>query len=233
MTSLFCVGNSHLAAVAKGARIADVPVQAIALKNKRRKGREEEEDEAFWEKLSEEIATHKPARIFTFMGGGTPAVLGLLRHSEPFDFILPDAPDLPLDEGSAVLPYDAVRATVAAHVRRHFRRLTRIAALGVPLVQSETPPPVPDNDFLARSVANTHPGISADRISPPAMRFKLWRLHNQLFEQFCKGRQIGYARNPTEVADADGFLKREYWGDFVHGNARYGAAVLRQLKELA
>ncbi|MBS7788969.1 hypothetical protein KTR66_03125 [Roseococcus sp. SDR] len=233
MTTMFCVGNSHLAAVAKGASIADIPVLALAMRHKLAKHKEGELGEAFWAKISEEVATRKPTRIFAFIGGGTPAMLGLLRHSEPFDFVLPDAPTLPLSEGSTVLPYDAVRAIASAHMRRHFRRLNRLAALGVPVVQCETPPPVPDNGFLARHVAQTHPEVDVASISPPAMRYKIWRLHSQLFEQFCKSRQIGYARNPPEVADADGFLKQEYWGDIVHGNARYGAAVLRQLKELA
>lgn len=231
MTALLCVGNSHLAAVARGAPIAGIEVIAIAMRNRRRPQGAEEEDAAFWTRVSEEIEARRPSRLFAFIGGGTPAVLGLLRHPEPFDVILPEAPTLPLHPEAAVVPYGALRAAMAAQLRRHFRRLARLAALGVPVVQAETPPPVPDNAFLARSIARAHPDADAASISPPALRYKLWRLHGALFEEFCAARKITYVRNPPEVADADGFLKREYWGDAVHGNASYGAALLQRLKE--
>ncbi len=111
--------------------------------------------------------------------------------------------------------------------------MTELAALGVPVVQSESPPPVRDNDFLARSAATSLPGIEEFGISPPMLRYKIWRLHSMAYADFCTARGITYLRNPSGVSEADGFLKREFWGDFVHGNARYGAAVLAQLKGLA
>lgn len=233
MSALLCVGNSHLAAVAKGAAIAGIEVVAIPMRNRRRAAAAEDEEEDFWGRVSAAIAARRPNRLFAFIGGGTPAVLGLLKHPEPFDVILPEAPLLPLAPDAAVVPYDALRAAMLAHVRRHFRRLARLSALGVPVVQAETPPPVPDNEFLARSLARACPGTQAADISPPALRYKLWRLHSTLFESFCAGRKIAYCRNPPEVADEHGFLKREFWGDVVHGNARYGAVLLQRLKEYA
>ncbi|MFN7001340.1 MAG: hypothetical protein ACK4ST_15140, partial [Elioraea tepidiphila] len=100
MTALLCVGNSHLAAVARGGPIAGVEVVAIAMGNRRRT-QGAEEDAAFWTRVSEEIEARRPSRLFAFIGGGTPAVLGLLRHPEPFDVILPEAPTLPLHPEAA------------------------------------------------------------------------------------------------------------------------------------
>ncbi|MCS6921308.1 MAG: hypothetical protein NZM07_05225 [Elioraea sp.] len=218
--------------MAKGATLAGIEVVAIAI-GKSRPPRTAEDDAGFLARVEEAIERRKPYRIFAFIGGGNPAVLGLLRHPEPFDVVLPEEPRLPLESRAVVIPYDALRATMLGHVRRHFRRLARLAALGVPVVQAETPPPVPDNEFLARQLARVVPEVDAGRISPPALRYKIWRLHSAVFEEFCRARGISYLRNPPAIADQDGFLRREFWGDAVHGNARYGAALLDRLKEFA
>ncbi|MCX7619057.1 MAG: hypothetical protein N2041_14120, partial [Tepidiforma sp.] len=132
-----------------------------------------------------------------------------------------------------MIPYDALRATMLGHVRRHFRRLARLAALGVPVVQAETPPPVPDNEFLARQLARVVPEVDAGRIPPPALRYKIWRLHGSGFGEFCPARGMSCRRNPPGIAGASGFLRRPRRRDAVHGNARYGAALAGRVEEFA
>ena len=233
MKTLVCVGNSHLAAVARGASLASVTVAAVPMSVWNEGGQKERRPrDDVWAAVLSAVSEHRAGRVFAFVGGGAHAILGLAQSPQPFDFLFPEQSDGWLED-VALLPYDVIHALMLSQTRRHLRQLAALAKLGYPVVQSEPPPPVPDNDFLARISATAFPTIEEYGISPPALRHKLWLLHSRIYANFCRVHGITYVRNPPEVFDEDGFLRREYWGDFVHGNAQYGAALLVHLKEMA
>ncbi len=103
-------------------------------------------------------------------------------------------------------------------------------------LQFETPPPIFDGAVLADLAshyvnrANNHRADAAHfGISEPYLRYKIWSLHSNVFETFCAQKGITYVKNPPEALDEKGFLRGDYWNDFVHGNTAYGALVLRNL----
>ncbi len=234
---LICVGHSHIGAISKGAALTNRSIVEFRLREtgNAEKASKKEMSNFIGEKLGAAITEHQTKRVFTFCGGGTPAVLGLVQHPQRFDFVLPDDDELPFDAAAIPLPFAAVRATMARRIRKHWRILRQIVELtSARLIQVESPPPPMDEDFVTRAAVTKYDDsdVKDFGISSPYLRYKFWKLHSNLFEEFCTKAGIGYFKNPPEVFDEAGFLAEPYWGDYVHANAHYGAVILRHLEEL-
>lgn len=232
---LVCVGHSHIGAISKGAALTNRSIVEVRLREigKADKASKKEVSNLIGEKLGAAINDHKAKHVFSFCGGGTPAVLGLVQHPQRFDFVLPGADELPFDPAARPLPFAAVRATMAARLRKHWRILRQILELTpARLIQIESPPPPLSEDFVARVAAKYDPDVKDLGISAPYLRYKFWKLHSDLFEEFCMKAGILYFKNPPEIFDESGFLAEPYWGDYVHANANYGAVILGHLEEL-
>ena len=97
----------------------------------------------------------------------------------------------------------------------------------------ESPPPCADaQQALAHIPWQLFPGMSKD-ISPRYLRYKVWRLHSEIVASFCADHDIRYAGHPPQAVDHEGFLLSEFSHDGIHTNGRYGALLLRQMRELA
>jgi hypothetical protein len=227
------VGHSHIGAITKGAALLEVPVNAVKLRESKKDTRSKEER---FDALKDAVATHRPNQLICLIGGGMPAILGVAQHPVRFDFALPWRPDLPLDADGEIVPYDAMRALMEARVRKHLKILGRMRKFRIPMTQLETPPPIYDNKVLKRMSGRFFGEGKADGkeaaagISNPYLRFKLWSLHSKVFEEFCADNKIRYVKSPAAAADEKGFLAREFWGDFVHANDKYGAMILRNVE---
>ena len=177
------------------------------------------------------LETFQGTAIVSCVAGNDHAVFGLLNHPQPFDFILPAAPHRPLDETAEILPAGLVRAALS-------RRMTVTAELlsalrgAVPglLFHLESPPPVASAAHILK-----HPGVFAGKIerlgvAPASLRHKLWRLHSAIVADLCRGLGITFLKVPADTQDANGMLVEDCWNpDPTHGNAMYGARVLRDL----
>lgn len=233
--SMICVGNSHIVAISKGAALAGKEIVEFRLREmkKSEKLTQKALEEQVGHQLVAAVQKHQAQKVYCFCGGGMHVALGLIQHPLRFDFIMPDGIDRVFDDTATLVPFDAIRSLMAFKIRKHLRLLRYLSEI-VPakLVQHEPPPPVADGAFLREAAATYDPDAATYGISAPHLRLKLWQLHNQLFREFCASNNIEYVINPSEVFDGDGFLAEPYWGDYVHGNAQYGAAVLHKLEEL-
>ena len=169
--------------------------------------------------------------VVSCVAGNDHTVFGLLRHPRPFDFILADAPDLPLSPDAEILPARLVRATLRARMGGALQLLAALRQrVSGTLIHLEPPPPVPSADHI-----RAHPGVFADKmgelgISPAALRYKLWRLHSAILGEQCRDLGVTLLPAPHDTQDAHGMLAQEFWNpDPTHANARYGARVLRDL----
>ena len=79
------------------------------------------------------------------IGGGPHVIMGLPQSPEPFDFILPSEPDLPLLKNVRLLAYDAVVETIRYRNTINRNILESIVGCfdGV-IFHLDYPPPVPD-----------------------------------------------------------------------------------------
>ena len=177
----------------------------------------------------------KAALHVSLLGGNDHSMVGMLNHPRRFDFVLPEAPGLPVDETAELLPAGLLRAELARRIAPHLEVLAACrAAVPGRFVHIESPPPIP-----AAAHIEAHPGVFKDLIaergvSPALLRYKLWRLHAALYQESCARLGVEFLAAPPEMQDEQGMMVQLAWNpDPTHGNHIYGRHVLAQLQALA
>ena len=171
--------------------------------------------------------------ILAAVSGNEYHPVAMLWHSRPFDFVLPERPQLPLAPGAEIIPAGlvetALRRTVAgaAWLLQALRDATTLS-----IYQVASPPPIPDDDYLAggNSIYVRQNGRLS--VPPAALRLKLWLLQQRLFRETCEATSVTFLETPDETVDEAGYMKLEGWhSDGVHGNHWYGLHVLNQFED--
>lgn len=178
--------------------------------------------------LAERIA--RGSLVLSLIGGSAHTVLGMVEHERPFDFVLPSAPDLPVDESRELTPAEAVRATLTELAMKYLETVPGVlhAATG-PVIHIEPPPPLADAERIAPRVPwKLFPG-RPQVVAPKWLRYKLWRMHSEVIAAACGGFGVRYMTTPDRAKDSEGFLDPVYDHDGVHANAAYGALLLDEL----
>ena len=233
---MICVGESHMACVLAAADQSGTPLDAIGLKasvgREFEQVREGESTRATRLELIdvdelESKADRMKGPVLSFLGGKNYLALGLKRHPNPFDFVLPEAPELPLQPESTLIPYRAVRGVIAHRAEVQlciFDQLVEVAS--GPVYQFETPPPPATEWLQARKPV-------ADPVRQySGVRYKLWRVHADVVREHVEQNGGRYVPTPPDALDADGLLRPELCANQSHANAAYGALVLEQMVSL-
>lgn len=172
--------------------------------------------------------------LISVIGGNAHNVLGLLRHSRPFDIVPPKAGN---DEGDGLPP--ATELIPYEMMIRHFEqrngRYTEFLRLLKPRVKGrlwhlESPPPCPEEEFIRSNIDRYFKERLAAGITPIAIRYRLWRCHSDMIRRACNRIGITFIPAPPASMDESGFLRREGWGNATHGNAWYGSQALDQIE---
>ena len=169
-----------------------------------------------------------PQRIYCTFGGSEHSVFGLLESPIRFDFMT--ASQSQTEPGRDIVTYGLIRATLERAMNNAQIQARELRAMfSCPITHLCTPPPFREisGDVVLPRVFhdNLHVGIS-----PPAIRKKLYEVHSDIARKAHVAMNIGFMEVPAECADADGFLKSDYWSeDPTHGNRRYGELVIRQI----
>lgn len=173
--------------------------------------------------------------VVSLIGGNVHSVLGLTNHPQPFDLILPQAPDLPRIDGAETLPYGLVQEVIAQRAAGPFELFEALcAATDLPIWQAEPPPPIPSETHIRSHPAEFAERIEAQGVAPALLRYKLWRAHSALMQARAAARGAGFLPAPPEFCDDQGMLKPKGRAqDPVHAGPAYGAAVLAQIDKLA
>lgn len=162
-------------------------------------------------------------------GGNEHNLIGVSGEPGPFDFVLPEDPYGEIDPTARIVPAALVRAAMARRLADCFALLRAMAQeAGVPVLQIEPPPPVPDEDLILRALAERNVTTG---VRPRRLRYKLWRLQSMLYREVCRDSGVTFLPCPPEAMTADGMMAREAWGaDGTHANAWYGERVIRQIE---
>lgn len=188
------------------------------------------------DRLREAIAEHAADcdASLLMLAGNAYNGLSLFEHPEPFDFVLDEDPELPLDTGRTLLP----SALLAAHLQRwapfalpNAQRRRLLPLLPRPIGQTDAPPPIADGAVVASLLleAQRRSPRTLRGIAPALLRHKMWRLHSRLLADECRSLGLPLLPAPAAALEAPGFLARPAWGrDVLHPNAWYGAQVLQQ-----
>jgi hypothetical protein len=234
---ILAVGASHLVALEEASRRRNGGAPRVAfaqLRAARYRGALERSADGTpslgW-RLAEDVT--EPARelIVSLVGGNKHNIFGLLNHPRPFDFILPDEPDLPFTTGAESVPFDLVAESLARRAANDLDLLRTIRkATKAAVIHMESPPPNPSVEHIRR-----HPGVFKDRIdalgvAPAHLRYKLWRVHSHVVRAVCSEAGIVFVPAPREAQDTQSMMLEPAWADDpTHGNAWYGALVLEQV----
>ena len=172
--------------------------------------------------------------VFDCVSGNEHHFLGLVNHVRPFDFVLADAPGLPLTQGAEIIPAELMRERMhhAIGMARHTLAGLR-AATSLPIWHLQSPPPVPDPDHIRRHPSVFAAAVAEHGVGPATLRLKLWRLQSEAYRAACAELGIGFLPAPPVALDPDGFLRPAGWNpDPTHASAWYGALVLDQVEAL-
>jgi len=172
--------------------------------------------------------------VFCFIGGIKHMSMGIRRHPQPFDFVLPESPDLPLEQGAEIIPASALREMLRAATQPYLTILQMIAELAPgPVYQFEPPPPVPDSWLWEKIRWRQQRGRDEPGELPARLvRFKLWRLNTLIMSEFTEELRIRFVPHPPEAVDSEGFLLPDLVSNGTHANQAYGALILDQLTSL-
>ena len=196
---------------------------------------------AGWTRAETTARLRKAGPVFCFINGSHHLSLGLWRHPQPFDLVLPEAPDLPFDPDAEVVPADALREVLSTRLEGQLRTIGEIAEVASGTVyQVEAAPPPTDRWMLegeggqkTRTKRRKLPEWSEGELAGRFLRYKLWRLHSQLMREHAEQVGIHFLAHPPEATDEEGFLLDELCRNAAHANTAYGALVLEQMRSLS
>lgn len=150
--------------------------------------------------------------------------------TQPFDFVLPQRPDLGTDPTLPLLPLEVVSQRLLASLQPTLATLAAVRKLCPALrVLHLTPPPPAPSEAVAAWAADERDLDRPVQSVPTAVRLKLWTLYATLLEQGARALGVQPLAPPPEALDAQGALKPELMADAIHGNAVYGGLVWRQV----
>lgn len=169
--------------------------------------------------------------LVTFLNGEEPIHLSLRERPDPFDFCLPERPDLVPLPGRQVLPLDIIEKHVARRIEPVRATMMAIRATQPQLrvINVVCPPTIRSTRW------DPGPGSrSSDTLemTPLSVRLKIHLVYARLLRQAATDYRIESLLPPPETVGEQGYLRDEYAGDSVHGNQRYGEHVLRQMNAL-
>ncbi|AGW15252.1 hypothetical protein [Megalodesulfovibrio gigas] len=173
--------------------------------------------------------------VVSFCGGNVHNSLGLLEHQRKFDFVVPYEPDLPLDPAAELIPYDMMYEQFKLRNQGYLGLLSHVAReTRHPFVHMESPPPIPDHDFIVSTLDPTFKErAKTTGITSAILRYKLWRCNSHVYADHCRQENIRFVETPACVKDAQGFLLKEGWKNATHGNEWYGAKIMEHIEALA
>jgi len=195
------------------------------------------------ESLIEESNSQGDLRmVVSSIAGSAHFIYGSINNPEPFDFVVPESPNLPLDRDAKLIPYDLIRKKLRSELAPAMEVTKRIkSCTEAPIYLLSPPPPVgsPDaitthiNEAAARMSEGWVKRLQSDMrsrgIAPPALRYKLWSAFVDIAKQLCAELGIIFLPGPSEAKDGNGFLREEYRWDGFHANPRYGELIVGQL----
>jgi hypothetical protein len=219
------VGNSHAEVILASAAREGFPLRGWAFGRGPQPPWSEDGTELH-HAVQENLQT---GRVFSIVGRSHHEERGLLQHPVPFDFVLPEAPDLPLTPGAQILPYEAVRETLLKIMTFDFQIMSAVWDLaGDRMVHILTQPPLKNLEAIEKFPAWDY-GDAA--ISPAHLRLKLYRIYASATRQWCAKRGVPVIDPPFEGLTDDGFLRDEYLSNATHANVDYGVFWLRRMEQ--
>ena len=233
--NMLLIGLSHTVAVQRAAKLRKAPVEVVNFWQQKEVLDETEDLALFAEPFARRLESHV-GPLFCIIGGFGHVSMGLLVHREPFDFVLPSEPELPLMPGATILPSGAVRRAMMEVERRALRLVYEAARLSDGPIFHFAAPPVLENvdRGLKRVLWDWFPD-STDEVAPAIFRYKLWRMECELLASVCADVGVTFIEAPERGFDPESprYLRPDLDRDGLHANHKYGRLILEQMRSIA
>lgn len=230
---MLCIGHSHMACVLAAAQETDISVVPVVLKESKHfegmgSSLQVVPPERFAQWLSQ---SPREGPTFSFIGGRRHVHPELRKNPRPYDVFLPAAPNLPIEEGTEIIPINAVQKALAKRITPDLEMLdTLFSHASGPVFHFESPPP-PSIGWW-ESIA-TERGTNREFHPAPFLRYKLWRLNSENVREVVEAKGGTFVEAPAAARDDDDLLRAELVGNSTHANSAYGALVLEQMRAVA
>lgn len=189
---------------------------------------------ALQKRLDAELASlpQAPPFLYASISGNEYLYVGHTEHPRPFDFCLPERPELQVRSGVEIIPPSLMRKTLERSMENALAIMGALReATDLPIVFIQSPPPVFSNDHIREHPGPFKEAIDENGVTPPGLRMKLWLLQSSIYRQRCEELGCRFMEVPGEVIDGSGFLREPgSWPDSVHANPWYGEIVLQKIE---
>lgn len=177
-----------------------------------------------------------PTYYVSMLGGNDHNIYGILQSPAPFDFILPERPDLPLIPYATVLPYSLVKQSLERLMKDPISALIGFRrGLTKNVFHIESPPPVGNDKYFETHLEPAFREYLGDLpLAPRLFRYKMWKVHSNIIREVCEANDIYFIPVPESVTDSEGFMREEGYCEngVTHGNNWYGQRIISQVNEL-
>ncbi len=185
-------------------------------------------------RLDTEIASlpEVPPFLCASISGNEYLYVGHTEHPRPFDFSLPERPDLPVRSGVEIIAPSLMRKTLERFMANALSIMSALHdAIDIPIVFIQSPPPISSADHIRNNPGPFREAIQEHGVAPASLRMKLWLLQSTIYRQRCEELGCRYLEVPEEAVDSCGFLQETgAWPDSVHANTWYGELVIRKIE---
>ncbi|WP_143074752.1 hypothetical protein [Methylobacterium sp. ap11] len=170
--------------------------------------------------------------IVSTMTGNENHIISLLKNEDPFDFILPDEEDLPLEENANIISYDIMYRMILNRVEQWWPFVRGLKKLTERRIMQVSPvPPIGDNDRILEKLDQYFKENSENpEISSKILRYKTWRLLSKILQDLCEKDDVEFVPVPQSMLEDGKFLSRDGWyTDATHGSPEYSKSVLKEI----
>ncbi len=169
--------------------------------------------------------------VFSAISRSVHDYLVLRQHSEPFDFALPTRPDLGVQEGVAVIPYEMMkhRCERALDIDLKIISLARATSSKM-FFHTISPPPLEDDALVLSKAPFPKREGAPDAVSPAPLRLKVYLVCVDIMRDWCKGLGVPVIDPPEETLTERGYLKSQFCADATHGNVAYCRLMLDKMR---
>jgi hypothetical protein len=185
------------------------------------------------ENIKKKISNKNDNIIISSFGGNSHVELGFVKHDEPFDFILKEFPNLPINKKYRLLSRDEVEHMLSGNAGFPETIACLKSIDNFPnekIYHIESPPPVFSNTLIYKKAVNFKSQFDKYGINDPFIRFKLWKLQSFLINDLCKKLRIEFVTSNRKIfLDNKSFLKKKYMTDFCHANEKFAEIIFNNI----
>lgn len=176
------------------------------------------------------ILSFNPDIVCLSLGGNEHFIHVAANDPRPFDFYLPDRPDLAVNAGYELVSYGLMKAMLEHEISDLYDSIRFILETNAIVCCLGLPPVPEDNSFFFEKLGPDMKAAAEVRGVPYSeARYKMWRLGSDILRDWAHRNGTTYLPPAQKTMTPNGFILEELRGDAFHGSVTYATIVLEQV----